>query len=233
MADLLGTPIERQNTYELLAARLVGLIASGEIAGGQPLPSERELVERFGVGRSSVREALRVLESKGLIDQKGKGRFAAAEPQNPLNTSLQVLLELQEVDRDELFEVREVLEGETAAFAAQRRTDEDVLAIAETIDAMAAGLDSAEQYIDGDLQFHLAIARASRNRIALHMMHAIREILRRSLLTLYTVPGGPEKSIAHHRRILEAIVARDPDAARERMREHLRIVSTEAGKSPE
>jgi GntR family transcriptional repressor for pyruvate dehydrogenase complex len=233
MADLLGTPIERQNTYELLAQRLVGLIASGEIAGGQPLPSERELVERFGVGRSSVREALRVLESKGLIDQKGKGRFAAAEPQNPLNTSLQVLLELQEVDRDELFEVREVLEGETAAFAAQRRTDEDVLAIAEAIDAMAAGLDSAEQYIDGDLQFHLAIARASRNRIALHMMHAIREILRRSLLTLYSVPGGPEKSIAHHRRILEAIVARDPDAARERMREHLRVVSTEAGKSPE
>jgi GntR family transcriptional repressor for pyruvate dehydrogenase complex len=230
VTDLPVSPIERPNTYELLAQRLLGLIVGGEIPAGGPLPSERELVERYGVGRSSVREALRTLESKGLIHQKGKGRFVAAEPQNPLNTSLQVLLELQEVDRGELFEVREVLEGETAAFAAQRRTEEDILAIAETIDAMASGLDSAEGYIDGDLQFHLAIARASRNRIALHMMHAIREILRRGLLSLYTVPGGPEGSVEHHRLIFEAIVAGDADLARERMREHLRVVSAEAGK---
>jgi GntR family transcriptional repressor for pyruvate dehydrogenase complex len=228
MPDVLGAPIERPNTYELLAQRLLGLIASGEIAGGQPLPSERELVERYGVGRSSVREALRTLESKGLIHQRGKGRFVAAEPQAPLNSSLQVLLELQEVDRNELFEVREVLEGETAAFAAQRRTDEDVLAMAETIDAMASSLDSADSYIDADLQFHLAVARASRNRIALHMMHAIREVLRRSLLTLYSVPGGPQASVAHHRLILDAIVAKDADAARERMREHLRVVAAGA-----
>jgi DNA-binding FadR family transcriptional regulator len=227
------SPIERPNTYELLAQRLLGLIVGGEIPAGGPLPSERELVERYGVGRSSVREALRTLESKGLINQKGKGRFVAAEPQNPLNTSLQVLLELQEVDRGELFEVREVLECETAAFAAERRTDEDVQAIAETIDAMAAGLDSADRYIDSDLQFHLAIARASRNRIALLMMHAIREILRRSLLSHYNVPGGPEGSVEHHRRIFEAIVAGDAELARERMREHLRVVSAGAGKTQE
>src|SRR3954447_13631703 len=229
MSDVIGTPIDRPNTYELLAQRLLDLIASGEIEGGAALPSERELVERYGVGRSSVREALRVLESKGLIHQKGKGRFVAAEPQNPLNTSLQVLLELQEVSPQELFEVRGVLEGETAAFAPVRRTDEDVLAIAEAIDAMAEGLDSAERYIDADLQFHLAIARASRNRIALHMMHAIREILRRSLLSLYEVPGGPQGSLAHHRRILEAVVAGDAGKARDAMREHLRVVAEGAG----
>jgi GntR family transcriptional repressor for pyruvate dehydrogenase complex len=228
MPDLLGAPIERPNTYELLAQRLLGLIASGEIGGGEPLPSERELVERYGVGRSSVREALRTLESKGLIHQRGKGRFVAAEPQAPLNSSLQVMLELQEVDRNELFEVRSVLEGETAAFAAVRRTDEDVRAIAETIETMAASLDSAENYIDADLQFHIAIARASRNRIALHMMHAIRDVLRRWLLTLYSIPDGPQSSVAHHRRILEAIVAQDPEAARARMHDHLKIVSAGA-----
>jgi DNA-binding FadR family transcriptional regulator len=235
VADSIGTPIERPNTYELLAQRLLQLIASREIAPGAPIPSERELVERFGVGRSSVREALRVLESKGLIYQKGKGRFVVSEPRNPLNSSLQVLLELQAVDLDELFEVREVLEGETAAFAAARRTDEDILAMAESIDAMDSSLasGSAEEYIDADLQFHLALARASRNRIALNMMNAVREILRRSLMRLYDVPGGPDRSVAHHRKILEAVVAGDSAAARERMHEHLRLVKAEAGKTAE
>src|SRR5215218_2782833 len=79
MADAPETsPIERPNTYELLAQRLLELIADGELAVGEPLPSERELVERFRVGRSSVREALRVLESKGLIDGGGKGRFVVS-----------------------------------------------------------------------------------------------------------------------------------------------------------
>jgi GntR family transcriptional repressor for pyruvate dehydrogenase complex len=224
VSDLPISPIERPNTYELLAQHLLGLIASGDIGEGQALPSERELVERYGVGRSSVREALRMLESKGLIDQRGKGRFVVSEPQNALESSLQVLLELQEVDLNELFEVREVLEGEIAAFAAERRTPDDLAAIGRTIDTMAASLDTADSYIDADLQFHLALARASRNRIALHMMHAVREILRRSPLTLYAIPGVPQGSVEQHRRIFAAVADGDADAARAAMNEHLRVV---------
>jgi len=232
MADATETsPIERPNTYELLAQRLLELIADGELAVGEPLPSERELVERFRVGRSSVREALRVLESKGLIDGGGKGRFVVSTSPKPLNSSLQVLLELKEADIEELYELREVIEGATVAFAAERRTDDDLTAIAATIDDMAAGLGSPDEYIDADLSFHLAIARAGNNRIAVHMMQAIREILRRGLLRLYAVPGGPERSIAHHRAILEAVAARDAAAARDRMLEHLRTVSAEVGRT--
>jgi len=232
MADAAETsPIERPNTYELLAQRLLELIADGELAVGEPLPSERELVERFRVGRSSVREALRVLESKGLIDGGGKGRFVVSTSPKPLNSSLQVLLELKEADIEELYELREVIEGATVAFAAERRTDDDLTAIAATIDDMAAGLGSPDEYIDADLSFHLAIARAGNNRIAVHMMQAIREILRRGLLRLYAVPGGPERSIAHHRAILEAVAARDAAAARDRMLEHLRTVSAEVGRT--
>jgi GntR family transcriptional repressor for pyruvate dehydrogenase complex len=226
--ELVGEPIERPNTYELLAQRLLDSIASGEIADGDPLPSERELVERFGVGRSSVREALRTLQSKGLIHQRGKGRFVTAEPQAPVSSSLQVLLELHECDRRELFEIRSVLEGETAAFAAERRSDEDLVAIAATVEQMAANLDTAESYIDGDLQFHLAIARACRNRFALHMMHAIRDVLRLSLLAHFEIPGAPETSVAHHRAIYAAIAARDPETARRRMHEHLSGVAAVA-----
>jgi GntR family transcriptional repressor for pyruvate dehydrogenase complex len=232
MADAPETsPIERPNTYELLAQRLLELIIDGELAVGEPLPSERELVERFHVGRSSVREALRVLESKGLIDGGGKGRFVVSTSPKPLNSSLQVLLELKEADIEELYELREVIEGATVAFAAERRTEDDLTAIAATIDDMAAGLGSPDEYIDADLSFHLAIARAGNNRIAVHMMQAIREILRRGLLRLYAVPGGPERSIAHHRAILEAVAAQDAAAARDRMLEHLRTVSAEVGRT--
>ena len=155
----------------------------------EPIPSERELVERFGVGRSSVREALRVLESKGLIDQRGKGPLRRAGAADRSNSSLQVLLELQEVDAHELFEVREVLEGETrpSPRAAHRRGHPRDRR-GDRRDG--GGPHSAEQYIDADLQFHLAIARASRNRIALHMMHAIREILVAADCPLRG-PGGP------------------------------------------
>ena len=94
--EALGAPIERPNTYDLLAQRLLGLIANRHLAVGDALPSERELVQQFGVGRSSVREALRVLESKGLIDQRAN-RFVVSETRNPLNSSLLTLLELQRV----------------------------------------------------------------------------------------------------------------------------------------
>ena len=214
-------PIERRKVYELIAEHLLGQISDRTLKPGDPLPTERELAESYRVGRSSVREALRMLESKGLIKPSGNGALTVAEYGNPLAHSLHFLLTLDEASLHEIYEVRKILEVEAAGLAAARRAEADLAQMSAAIDEMTAGLSSQERYIAADLQFHLAIATATRNRIALRMMNAIRDLLQRALASIYHIPGSPERSITQHRMIVEAIAAGDVDAARQRMREHL------------
>jgi GntR family transcriptional repressor for pyruvate dehydrogenase complex len=215
------SPIERRKTYELVAERLTEEISSRTLGAGDLLPPERELVAAYGVGRSSVREALRMLESRGLIESRGNGTFAVAALRNPLNHGLHLLLAADEADTGELFEVRRILEGESAALAATRRTNADLRAMGAAVAAMEEGLGSEQSFIDADLRFHLTLAEATRNRVVTHLMHAIRELLQRSLASSYHIPGSPERAIELHRLILEAIQEKRPEEARQRMQEHV------------
>jgi GntR family transcriptional regulator, transcriptional repressor for pyruvate dehydrogenase complex len=144
-----------------------------------------------------------------------------ADYANPLNQSLALLLRMHDGDLGELFEIRRILEVESAGLAALRRTVSDVEAMRTAQRAMEEGLDSAERYVDGDVQFHLAVAAATHNRVATYMMQAIRDVLHRALLSIYQIAGSPERSLGQHRQILNAIKARRSDQARERMRQHL------------
>src|SRR5215210_1888534 len=151
-------PIARRKTYELVAERLTDEISSRALEPGDLLPPERELVSAFGVGRSSVREALRMLESRGLIESNGAGTFKVARLSNPLNLSLNLLLESEETDVAELFELRRILEGECAALAAARRTRAHLDRMADAVEAMEDGLDAEQSFIDADLRFHMTVA---------------------------------------------------------------------------
>ncbi len=218
---MIDSPIERRKVYAQIAERLLAQIGEGHLRPGDPLPTERQLTQSFHVGRSSVREALRILESKGVIKSVDGGAFVVADAGNPLHHSLDLLLTLQGANLRELFEVRKILEGESAALAALRRGESDLEAMAHAIDEMDDGLRSQERYIDADLRFHLTIAAATRNRMTLHMMQAIRTPLQHALGSIYYIPGSPQRSIAQHRQILQAIRSGDPVAARQCMREHL------------
>jgi GntR family transcriptional repressor for pyruvate dehydrogenase complex len=220
-------PIDRRRVPELLAGTLLDRIVDGVLAPGATIPTERELTETFRVGRSSVREALRILESRGLIAGDGRGRFVVAEPTEPLHRSLELLLTLDAGDFAELFEVRNIIEVESAGLAAARRSEVDLAALGEAVAAMDAALDAPDRYVDADLRFHVGIARATGNRITAHLMHAIRDLLARALVEIFHIPGSAESSVEQHRRILEAIAADDPDAARRAMREHLAKVEDE------
>src|SRR5262249_25559237 len=149
----------------------------------------------------------------------GSGVFVVAELQNPLNQSLNLLLSLDQSDLHELYEMRMLLESELAALAAERRTEEDLGRMLTAVQEMREGLESEERYIDADVRFHLAIADATQNRFALHMMRAMRELFHRALSSVYSIPGSPETSIEQHQLILDAITGRRSQEARQRMQE--------------
>jgi GntR family transcriptional repressor for pyruvate dehydrogenase complex len=219
-------PIERQKVYELIADQLLRRISARQLHPGDSLPTERELTQAFRAGRSSVREALRMLESKGVIENRGNGTFVVAGYANPLNSSVQLLLSLDQATMLDVYELRRILECEAAGLAAERHTDAHIALMDAAIDEMATALESADasrgaRYIDADLRFHLAIAEATRNGVVLHTMDALRGVIRRALMSIFLVPDSAERSFEQHRTIRTAIAARDSAAAREAMRAHL------------
>jgi GntR family transcriptional regulator, transcriptional repressor for pyruvate dehydrogenase complex len=225
-AASMRAPIAKQKTYELIAEQLLGEIGT-RLQPGDPLPTERELTDSFKVGRSSVREGLRMLESRGVIEPVGNGSFVVSALRSPLNRSLALLLSLEEGNLRELYELRRMLEGEAAALAAERRSDADLATMATAIEEMAVGLDDRATYASADLRFHVAVAAATGNRVALHAMHAIRELLERALEQVYGIPGSAERSLEQHREILASIEGGRAEDARTRMRTHLTRVERE------
>ncbi|HEY5058226.1 MAG TPA: FadR/GntR family transcriptional regulator [Gaiellaceae bacterium] len=225
-------PIERRKIYELIAEQLLAEISERRLRPGDPLPTERELTHLYRAGRSSVREALRMLESKGVIEAVDGGSFAVAAYANPLNSSLQLLLNLDQATMVDVYELRRMVECEAAALAAVRHAPGHLELMDAAIAEMVRGLEShgperAELYIDGDLRFHLAIAEATRNGVVLHTMRALRELIRRALMSIFLVPDSPERSSEQHRAIREAIAGRDAERARDEMRAHLERVESD------
>jgi GntR family transcriptional regulator, transcriptional repressor for pyruvate dehydrogenase complex len=214
-------PIERRNTYELVAENLLALISERHLNPGDSLPTERELMQHYGVGRSSVREALRMLESKGLIVAGGSAAFLVADFRNPLNDSLSLLLAVEEGSLRELFEVRRILEGEAVVLATERCDESHLTRMRAATELMRERLADQVEYIESDVAFHLTIAEATQNRLILHLVHAIRDQLERALGSIYRIPGSPEQSIEDHALIIAAMADRKPEEARAQMREHL------------
>jgi GntR family transcriptional repressor for pyruvate dehydrogenase complex len=219
-------PIERRKVYELIAEQLLSEISARRLHPGDVIPPERELTRLYRAGRSSVREALRMLESRGVIESAGNGSLVVAGYANPLNSSLQLLLTLDQATMHDIYELRRIVECEAAALAAQRHSQAHLAVMDDAIAEMALGLertepDRAARYIDGDLRFHLAIAEATRNGLVVHSMRAVRDVIRRALTSIFAIPESPERSQDQHRAIRAAIAAGDGERARAEMRDHL------------
>ncbi len=228
---LVHAPVDRRRTYELVAERLLDMIAADGLAPGTALPTERELAAAYSVGRSSVREALRMLESAGVIVAASGSSFVVADRARPLQRSLHVVVSLRQAPPlQELFELRRIVECEAAALAAERHDAGELEQMDSAVEEMAASLAEGrgDVFIDADVRFHLAVSEAAGNRLLAETMEAIRDVLRSALAAIFEVPHSAERAIDEHRAIRAAIAAGDPDRARAAMRAHLDRVEADA-----
>jgi GntR family transcriptional repressor for pyruvate dehydrogenase complex len=225
--------IQTSRLYEQIVQQIEESILKGEFTEGSQLPAERDLAKQFGVSRTAVREAIKALQEKGLVDAfPGRGTFVTNGTSNSMRRSLDRIIKSGEPDGlAYLVEVREILEPEIAALAAVRATDQDLAAMQESLDVMESGRQDSDAFIEADLDFHLALAEAAANPIVLSLIDSIVGLLREQRLRIFRIPGGPECGQHHHKRILEAIQRHDPQEARAAMQAHLAQVREDSSKT--
>jgi len=215
-------PIKSTRIYEEIVRQVKQLIAEGRLKSGDRLPPERELAEKFVVSRTSVREALRALESLGLIEiRPGEGTFVRQVSLDALVGPLALVMTSQREAIGELFEARRVLEPAIAALAAGRATPEEIHEMERILEDQAEEIAAGKTGLAQDAAFHAAIGTAAHNRAITRIAHAIMDLLTQSREESLNTPGRPTRSHQDHRRILQAITRRNATAARQAMLDHL------------
>lgn len=224
--------VRTSRLYEQIVQQIEASIVKGDLKPGDQLPAERDLAQRFGVSRTAVREAVKALREKGLVEAySGRGTFITDGTTQAVRQSLDLMVKIgQPEGSTHLAEVRAILEPEIAALAAARIQDAELTTMRDAVAAMdRAGAKDPELYIEADLDFHLALAEGAANPLILSLLDSIVALLREQRLRIFRVPGGPERGQIHHKRILDAVERGDAEKAREAMRAHLSQVRDDSG----
>ncbi len=195
------TPVQATKVFEHIAAQIEHQILSGELRNGDRLPTERELSERFHASRTAVREAMKTLAQKGLVDMRpGRGTIVIDGTTQALRESLGRMMRVSQIESEtDLVEVREILEPEIAAMAAARATAQDVIDLAAAVATMDATLRDAGAFITADNHFHQVLARATQNALILTLMDPIMALLSEQRSHVFTVDGGPQRGQIYHK----------------------------------
>lgn len=218
-------PIKPTRIYEEIVRQVKAMIAEGRLKSGDQLPPERDLAAQFVVSRTSVREALRALESLGLIEiRPGEGTFVRGASVEALVAPLALALAAQREGIGELFEARRLLEPAIAALAAERATPEEIDEMGRILDEQARAVAAGQTGLAQDAAFHAALGAAAHNRAISRVVHSLVDLLTQSREESLNTRGRPQRSHQDHRRILQAIVRRDPAGARRATLEHLAAV---------
>jgi GntR family transcriptional repressor for pyruvate dehydrogenase complex len=209
--------------YEQIVQQIEESIVNGTLKPGDQLPAERELAQRFGVSRTAVREAVKALREKGLVEAyTGKGTFVTDGTTQAVRQSLDLMVKMgQPEGQRHLAEVRAILEPEIAALAASRIQEPELATMREAVAVMDRSGQDPDAYIEADLDFHLALAEGAANPLILSLLDSIVGLLREQRLRIFRVQGGPERGQIHHKRILDAVEKHDAETARQAMHAHL------------
>jgi GntR family transcriptional regulator, transcriptional repressor for pyruvate dehydrogenase complex len=223
--------VSAQPLHQSVTRQIARRIVSGELEPGAVLPIEPMLAEQFGVSRTVVREAVRMLVSMGLLTVRQGSGTRVRPPEewdylDPLVLFEQVRSGKGEGLLEEVLDVRRVLEVEVAGWAAERRTDEELAELGTYLEGMAASTSNPEEFTRLDIEFHERILSSARNRILREALRPINDVLTtgRFITARNAIQrsGSVEMSQRGHEEIYEAVADRDADAAREAMRRHVR-----------
>ena len=225
-------PVKRLNAGDIIVDQIKDLFLSGELKAGDRLPPEREMMELFEVGRTSLREGLKVLESLGLLERSQKGTFISANFNDSFVESLVYQFYFSEAEWEEIFEARWVIEKELAYLAASRATEEELQEIGKTITDMETAIreNNQEGYVQSNILFHQKIAAASRNVVLLDMYTSICNLVLRIQKVLRShnewtlVKSVMRDSLECHRNIFMALSSRNAENAGSLMKKHIQIV---------
>ena len=218
--------VRTSRLYEQIVQQIEESVLNGSLKPGDQLPAERDLAQRLGVSRTAVREAVKTLREKGLVEAySGRGTFVTDGTSQAARQSFDLMVKIgQQEGSPHLAELRLILEPGIAAMAAERAKDEDLTAMRDAVAVMERSQKDPEAYIEADLDFHLALAEAVANPLILSLIDSIVGLLREQRIKIFNVEGGPQRGQFHHKRILEAMERRDPEMARSAMRAHLEQV---------
>ena len=219
-------PIKPKKVSTQIAEQIRSSILAGEFAPGDKLPPERELAEMFGVSRPSVREALNVLSSTGLVSSyQGGGTVVKSLVEITAGNPLTELIRSENERALDVIEVRKCMESWTAYYAAQRALPDDVRRMEEIIAGMERNLELRQPSEDLDANLHIVIARATHNIVWLHLMQSLFDAMKEFQQTVwravYLTQEDHQLLYTHHKAIVDAIKLKDAEAARDAMISHL------------
>lgn len=217
-------PIKRARLYETVAHQIKTLIRNGTLKVGDQLPSERELTTQLNVSRTSIREALRALEMAGYIESRvgvSGGTFVKDVSIEQIVEPFAMVLYKHKNFVLDILEVRRILEVEIAEMAADRRTEDDLQKIADSLLRMETDIVGGGIGLDGDSDFHYALARATHNQVLLNVVDTITQVTYETRRDTLELPHEPGKALQEHKGIAEAVGRGDVASSGELMRAHL------------
>lgn len=215
-------PIKKTRVAQEVADRIRVLMLDGTFPSGQPLPSERHLAEQFGVSRGSIRDALRTLETIGLLETRhGQGTYPHELSVERLVAPLASVMSYRPDLQEELHDVRRMFEPAVARAAAVRATEDDLADLQRVLDTQRQKLITGQSAITEDTAFHAILARATRNRVVMNIMATLNDLLVESRTQSLLHKGRPARSMDGHEAVVAAIRRKDADAAARAMYEHI------------
>jgi DNA-binding FadR family transcriptional regulator len=215
--------IKKINIVDEVYVQLKEFIINGEWEPGSKIPSENELSTLFNVSRNTVRSAIQKLKAVGVLDtRQGQGTFVCESVIKNIVDSIMPIGFLSEEEIIEIMEFRKPLEVEAAGLAAIRRDEQDVISMQKALDAMVENLGDYKRHASADYQFHLSMAKASKNRMIYRALVKLKDVIYAHFEKM-SKDLGTQMSIENHKRIFQAVKAKDPELARYIVKETIEV----------